>query len=158
MTTLGDVLGVKTILHGMAEDFGITLKDAHRKAHDRVGFFKHADRDPTGVLNGFSDVENDHILLLACHDFGRITEGMPIEAQVFECWYWAVSKEPIQKRRLSQQDLIRRAIQCFPIGMRTADRVDQKRMGLEALSAAVDRSDLRMEFKRIVELPESKDR
>ncbi len=158
MTTLGDVLGIKTILHGMAEDFGITLKDAHRKAHDRVGFFKHADHDPTGVLNGFSDVENDHLLLLACHDFGRVTKGMPIEAQVFECWYWAVSKDPVQKRRLSQQILVRQAIRCFPIGMRGSGRAAQKRMGLETLRTVVHREDLRMEFKRIVDLPEIKDR
>lgn len=48
-------------------------------------FFKHADRDPDGVLEGFNDKLNDAILFLAVEDYIRLFESSPVEFQVFNC-------------------------------------------------------------------------
>lgn len=153
LTTLGSKLGVSTVLHGFADDKGITLKDAIFKAHQYANFMKHADRDATAVLEGFSDNDLLPILFVACNDFGRITGGMPIEAQVYESWYFATAIPRLQNLQPSRRALIKSCIQSFPIGLRSASRPTQKRMGLDALNQARNDPTLTMEFKRILELP-----
>jgi hypothetical protein len=154
MTTLGGKLGVDTVLHDYARNRGVALDDAARKANAFVGFMKHADRKPTAVLENFSDLDNDAILFLACHDFGRVTGGMPVEAQVFEPWYFATKVKKVSKGRPKWQKLVKDCIKLFP-RVRSVPRAQQKRIGLEALNKAVNDPSLRMEFKRVVELPSS---
>ncbi len=55
------------------------------KAHGFAKFFKHANTDSTEVID-FPEDEVDGILFVACHDFGRITKGMPVHAQVYEAF------------------------------------------------------------------------
>ena len=49
-----------------------------------AGFMKHADRAPDASIELDPD-DVDVALHLACHDFGRIAKGMPVE-QIFEAW------------------------------------------------------------------------
>ncbi|HEY5038368.1 MAG TPA: hypothetical protein VIJ93_04770 [bacterium] len=79
LTTLGDKTGVKTLLHDMSSWRGEPLKETINKAHGFAKFFKHANSDTTAILE-FPEDEVDGILFIACHDFGRITGGMPVHA------------------------------------------------------------------------------
>lgn len=95
--------------------------------------FKHAtSRDGTAradkeTLDAFSDVKNDAPLILAWMDYERITRRMPIAAQAFQCWFFALYEEKLQLTL--SRDSYRRA---FP-GIREAKRQEQK----ERLRSAV---------------------
>ena len=95
LTTLGVKQGIETLLHQMATWKGETLKQQINKAHAFANFFKHANTDPTAVLE-FPEDEVDGIRFIACHDFGRITGGLPVPAQVYEAFWLA---KPIRQRR-----------------------------------------------------------
>jgi hypothetical protein len=113
-------------------------------------FFKHADSDPA-VSMSFKETEIDMVLMAACHDFGRVAKGMPIEAQVFEAWGATLAFRRVQDAPLRRQGLLRLAIRMFP-GIRSADRKTQKRIGLLALQKAKEDPSLRMEIEREVRL------
>lgn len=91
------------------------------------------------VLEDFSDHENDHILLVAGHDFGRLIGGMPIEAQVFESWYLACHPEKLRSDSLIDYSSL------FPM-ITEKSRLDRKRMGLAALTAARKDPTLKMNY------------
>ena len=150
LTTIGDKTGVKTVLHAIADRRGPTLKNMAREAHMFAGFFKHADRDPAGKLH-FSEHEVDSVLAMACQDFGRITRGMPIEAQIFELWIYALSFARVSDAPLRGQRMIKLAIQRFP-GIRTADRRRQKQLGLDLLNRLKDDPELKMNYSREVKM------
>jgi hypothetical protein len=97
----------------------------------------------------FDEDDLEVVLQLACHDFGRVTGGMPIEAQIYEVWVTTIALPYISKASLRKQELLRRAIQYFP-GIRSADRAGRKRIGLKVLNQAMTDPDLRMQFKREV--------
>lgn len=118
--------------------------------HQYARFFKHADSDPADKTS-FEETEVDKVLLAACHDFGRVAGGMPVEAQVFEAWGATLGFRRIQDAPLRRQGLLRLAIRMFP-GIRTADRKTQKRIGLLALQKAENDPSLRMEIEREVRL------
>jgi hypothetical protein len=153
LTALGEKLGVRTVLHGFAEDRGITVHEAVGKAHEYANFLKHADRDPTAVLKLEPDAVPT-LLFIAGHDFASVTGGMPIELQVFEAWYFAAMIKRVSAFTLPRQEKIRECIRAFPPGFRTAALINQKRIGLETLNRYQDDPAMRMEVKRIVELPE----
>ena len=67
VTTLGIKQRVETLLHQMATWKGETLKQQIGKAHAFANFFKHANTDPTAVLE-FPEDEVDGTLFIACHD------------------------------------------------------------------------------------------
>jgi hypothetical protein len=153
LTTIGDKTGVKTLLHDFAKKKGLTLQEAAKQAHTFAGFFKHADRHPTATLH-FSEDEADSVIAMACHDFGRVTGGMPVEAQVFEVWIYALAFERVHDAPLKGQRLIKLAIKQFP-GIRTADRQQQKKLGRDVLKKVKDDPELQMEYSREVKLAET---
>lgn len=61
----------------------------HAKAHDG------SERADDVLLDGFSDEQNDHTLLVGWLDLAEAMGGMPIEAQVFQCWYFALHPEKL---------------------------------------------------------------
>jgi hypothetical protein len=87
LTTLGHKTGVETVLHEISAAKESTLQETIKKAHEFANFFKHADRDPATVLE-FPEDQLETVLFIACHDFGRIAGGMPIQAQVYEAFFW----------------------------------------------------------------------
>ena len=50
LTTLGEKIGVRTVLHGIAETMKKPSKDLIAVAHKHANFLKHARRDPQGIL------------------------------------------------------------------------------------------------------------
>ena len=81
LSTLGGKLKINTFLDDVAR-WKVDVHEVRKKAIRFANFMKHADRDATGVLEDFSDLENDGILFCACIDLGRIAKGLPIEGQV----------------------------------------------------------------------------
>jgi hypothetical protein len=150
LTTIGDKTGVETVLHAYAKSHGLTIAEAVKQAHTFAAFFKHADRDPTAKLT-FSEDEPDTVLAMACHDFGRITGGMPVEAQILQVWIYALAYERVQDAPLKGQRMIKLAIQYFP-GIRTADRRKQKKLGLNVLRRVKEDPELQMKYSRDVRL------
>jgi hypothetical protein len=88
LTTIGDKLAVDTLVREVASLLGKSSKEVIGAVHSFAGFFKHADRDPSAAIE-FPEEEVDHVLWIACHDFGRVTGGMQIQAQVYEAWLFA---------------------------------------------------------------------
>lgn len=67
--------------------------------------FKHAttqrgiERDDRELLSRFSDVVNDHMLFLGWYDYmlaTLATRVLPVEAQVFQVWYFALNSERLK--------------------------------------------------------------
>jgi hypothetical protein len=146
---IGDKLGVRTILTNVAEDHGVSRKELIDDAHRYAGFMKHADRKPNSEIElSYSFVEM--VLQIACHDFGRVAGGMPIEAQVYEAWIFATVTEKISAAPLNRQRAIKRAIAKFP-GVRSADVVTRRKIGREALETALKDPSLQMKFRRTID-------
>jgi hypothetical protein len=144
-------MGVETTLHSIAKRKKISVEELIPQAHKYANFFKHAKRDPTAKLT-FAETELDHILFMACHDFGRVTGGMPVEASVFEAWWVSSRGERVMDAPLRRQEMLRMAIKEFP-GIRTADRTTQKQIGLETLKRVERDPSWRIDFEREVKLP-----
>jgi hypothetical protein len=156
LTALGEKLGIDTILHEAARLTGTSVRDVKGKAHTFANFMKHADRDPTATLEGFSDADNGPVLFFACHDFGRVTGGMPVEAQVFEAWFFATTVKRVSDGGVRWQRLVKDSIKLFP-RVRSVPRAEKKQIGARVLARAMNDPALRMEFKRTVELPAKQD-
>ncbi len=92
VATIGDQIDVETVQQELANARGVTVKELLRPLVGTANFFKHADRDANATLD-FDENDAEVALQLACHDFGRITGGMPVEAQIYEAWI-APSRSP----------------------------------------------------------------
>jgi hypothetical protein len=44
-------------------------------------------------VSGFSDLQNDHALLVGWYDLMLASKKLPIEAQMFQSWYFALYPE-----------------------------------------------------------------
>src|SRR5262249_11468236 len=74
LTTIGEKIGTQTMLATMAEDMGMPFKKLVELVHEPAGFFKHADRNPSAILETFTEMHVDNVLLIACRDFYRVTK------------------------------------------------------------------------------------
>lgn len=114
------------------------LPEGKSLKHDFVNkpfrnFFKHADRDPDGKVSGFSDRENDHILMLATEDLLRLENIQLLECQIFQAWYLATNEERISNE--ARPKILPKVRARFPsIGEKS--REEQKKMGREMLCRA----------------------
>ena len=123
--------------HALATFPDLDVKDL-RRIRNRYwrNAFKHAttlaglDRADEELLERFTDVVNDHTLFVGWYDYGLATGKLPIEAQVFEVWYFALSQEKLNpdfditpyqgvfpnlasKQRTDQKNALRTAIADF---------------------------------------------
>jgi hypothetical protein len=151
---LGRKLKVPTILDDIARWRGANVHELKKKVTRFNNFMKHADRDPTDVLEDFSDLDNDVLLFYATRDYHQIAKGLPIEAQIFEAWFFATKVKRISNGGIRWQQKVRSCIKHFP-GIRSASRAKQKELGLNALNVALANPSLQMEMKKTVELPEA---
>lgn len=117
----------------------LSRKDLWKLADRNRNFFKHAKTDPDAVLEQFSDVENDAVLFVATHDFGRLCRGMPTEMQVFEAWY--LSCHPTKVTPGHEETIA----SLFP-GLSTMTRFEKKHRGSIALEWARSQPGLRMTY------------
>lgn len=152
LTTIGEKTGTRTMLAGVAETTGTPLKQLGQIANEFAGFFKHADRNPTAVLETFTERDTDLVLYIACHDFHRVTKGQPVELQVFEAWHLATSFKRVSAAPLRMQPVVRRCIKLFP-GIRGVSRAEQQRIGLKQLEKVRNNPALQMQIQREVVLP-----
>jgi len=140
------------MLAGLAEDTGTPLKKLVDIAHEFAKFFKHADHDPTAVLETFTEKDADMVLYVACNDFSRVAKGMPVELQVYASWWLAQISESVSDASLNVHPLVRKSIELFP-GVRAATRPDQLRIGWEVLENVKHNPALKMQIQREVILP-----
>jgi hypothetical protein len=84
----------------------------------------------SGLMSGFSDLQNDHALLVGWYDLMLASKKLPIEAQMFQSWYFALYPE-----RLGSEADVSRYETLFP-GLRDLARSDQKKV----LRDAIERS------------------
>src|SRR5215510_3577682 len=67
--------------------------------------FKHAqmrdgiEREDSELLERFGDEVNDHTLYIGWHDYMLAVGILPIEAQIFEAWYFALYLEKLNPER-----------------------------------------------------------
>jgi len=126
-TTLCRMRGISSFFDDVKKAHpGISAADLYKLASKHAGFFKHADRDPDGVLADYSEQEAEAVVFTAAHDFGRLTGGKPIEAQVFEAWYLALHLP---------SDVPARLRELLP-NLKTAPRAKQIEMGRQMLEWA----------------------
>ena len=87
--------------HAMECDPKLTAKHLAHLKNKYCNAFKHfADLNgkPRGddeLLNEFDDPHNDHILFIGWHDLMLATTAMPVEAQVFQAWYFSMYPEAL---------------------------------------------------------------
>ena len=93
-------------------------------------FFKHADKNPEGTLEGFSDDENDHVLYSVVDDLMQFEQRSLYECQVFQVWYLAVYEEKIATK--DPERSLPEVSGALP-NIRQLSRSGQKRMGRELL-------------------------
>ena len=91
-------------------------------------FFKHADRDPDGILEKFSDDKNDHLLFSVVEDLLRLEQIKLFECVIFQPWYLAVYEEKIAPE--ARDKFLPKVRDIFP-NIRQQIRSKQKRMGRE---------------------------
>jgi hypothetical protein len=127
-TTLCEKRGVHSVVDTIQEDHPhMTRKQIHREVSKHAAFFKHADQDPDGVLDSFDPAEADAVLWVACSDFGRLCGGKPVEADVFELWFYAM-RDMLGPLGIDDIPELR--------GITTSSRASQIEMGRKYLSTA----------------------
>ncbi|WP_427914861.1 hypothetical protein ACPWT1_08100 [Ramlibacter sp. MMS24-I3-19] len=96
-------------------------------------FFKHADRDPDGLLEGFESSAVDALLFLAVEDYIQIRGRSPVEFQIFQLWFLACHPEKIASDRAD--GVLNAADRVFP-SIATLPRERQIDLGHRALEHA----------------------
>ena len=102
-----DVLCRNRGVESFSEQIRENIPDGKSLKHDFINapyrnFFKHADNDPDGIVEGFSDDKNDHVLFTAVEDLIRLEQLALFECQVFQIWYLAVYEEKIAAEELER--------------------------------------------------------
>jgi hypothetical protein len=150
---LGEHLDIETVQKEVAKARGTDVAKLTSPLRRVANFFKHADRDPTARID-LNENDVEATLFFACHDFGRVAGGVPIEAQVFEAWAYAAMPKRVSDVPLRRQEPLRRMIAAFP-GLRAAPtRAKQKTIGLEIMEKALRNKSLEMTIMR--EVPEKR--
>jgi hypothetical protein len=97
--------------------------------------FKHAqtrdglEREDSELLERFGDEVNDHTLFVGWHDYMLAVGALPIEAQIFQAWYFALYPE-----KLNPEVDTRIYQQLFPM-LPSKSRADQKRALRQVISS-----------------------
>lgn len=133
LTTLGGLKNKRTMLHGISETTGATLKDLIAAAHKHANFFKHAVKDPEAVLDDFDVSHADDVLMIACADYARVSDQHFPHAIVYARWWLAINTETVSELPLRSQDDVRWILQQFP-GIKRMDRNNQITLGREMLA------------------------
>lgn len=82
--------------HAQATFPDLDIKEIRRLQRQFWNAFKHAssrggvDRADEQLLRRFDDLQNDHALFVGWYDYAQAVGSMPIEAQAFQVWYFAL--------------------------------------------------------------------
>lgn len=93
-------------------------------------------RDDDPLLAAFSDQNNDHILFIGWYDYSSGVGILPIEAQVFQVWYFANFPE-----KLAEAVSPETFEELFP-GIREMDRRQKKAKLREKVEWARQQADI----------------
>ena len=85
------------------------------------------------------------------HDFGRITGGLPVPAQVYEAFWLAKTYPAASKLPRRKQSLVKNLFKAF-YGARSAKPPEQKRIGLAVLQRALADPGLLMQINREIKI------
>lgn len=88
------------------------------------------------LLAAFDDDHNDHILFIGWYDYAMAVSRLPIEAQVFQAWYFANYPE-----KLADGAPLEPFVRLFP-GIRGMKRTEKKRQLRKKITWARQRSDV----------------
>jgi hypothetical protein len=82
--------------HALATISALTIEELRRLRNQYWNAFKHAttrdgvERADQKLLDRFDDEENNHWLFVGWHDYMLATRTLPLEAQAFRIWYFAL--------------------------------------------------------------------
>jgi hypothetical protein len=113
--------------HALATFADLNLKDIRLIKNQYWNSFKHAtthkggERDDRKLLERFNDLQNDHTLFVGWHDYMLATNMLPIEAQLFQVWYFALYPD-----KLNPKVDVSTYKKTFP-KLRSLSRMDQKK-------------------------------
>ena len=133
-----DALCTNRGVDSFSEQTRNNVRDGKSLKHDYINkpdrnFFKHADRDPDGILKGFCDDKNSHILFMAVEDLMQFEQTKLFECVVFQPWYVAVYAEKLAPE--VRDKFIQVSHDTFP-NIRQLTRSEKKKMGREYLQLA----------------------
>jgi hypothetical protein len=114
----------------------LKMRDIRRIRNQFWNAFKHAttragnDRTDEELLMNFDDRQNEHALFIGWYDYMMAVNRLPIEAQVFQTWYFALYPEKLAAEISSAP-----YTNFFP-AMKEIDRTEQKRRLREVIAWA----------------------
>jgi hypothetical protein len=106
---------------------GIDMKQIRTAQRQYWNAFKHLNdrgsekRDDDATLAAFGDETNDAALFIGWHDYSAVTGRLPLPAQVFLLWYYALNEE-----KLAPGSDLEVSRKLFPAIM-MVDRTERKR-------------------------------
>jgi hypothetical protein len=115
-------------MHALATFPDLKANDLRRIRNQYWNAFKHAttrdglDRTDEALLERFTDIVNDHTLFVGWYDYALAIGSLPIEAQIFQLWYFALYPEKIDPASGMTEHL-----QVFP-NLVDQQRSDQKKL------------------------------
>lgn len=89
--------------HALQSVSGLTIDELSKLRTKYWNAFKHATtrdgkpRDDQALFESFDDRMNDHALFVGWFDLGEALKMMPIEAQVFQAWYFCLYPEKLEE-------------------------------------------------------------
>jgi hypothetical protein len=89
--------------HALATFADLDMKKIRQLQRQFWNSFKHAttrdgeERPDRELLERFNDLQNDHTLFVGWYDYVLATGNMPIEAQAFQAWYFALYPEKLNR-------------------------------------------------------------
>ena len=99
----------------------IALKNKYWNALKHANTRKGDPRDDADLMEQFSDTHNDHVLFVGWYDYAQAVGSLPIEAQVFQVWYFANFPEKLAEEYPASDMEMQ-----FP-GIRSVSRAEKKR-------------------------------
>jgi hypothetical protein len=122
--------------HALAAFSDLEIGDLRRLQNQYWNAFKHAttrsgeERADHDLLKRFTDGHNDHTLFIGWYDYGLAVGMMPIEAQAFQVWYFALYPD-----KLNPEVDTSRHESLFP-KLQEYSRAEQKKALRAAIAAA----------------------
>ncbi|SDR49634.1 hypothetical protein SAMN05519103_03961 [Rhizobiales bacterium GAS113] len=92
VATVGEKTKIETVHGALASKRGISTKDLVSDISGAAGFLKHADRKAADAM----ELKEEMVavaLQLACHDFCKMAQKVPIEAEIYDAWILAMTIE-----------------------------------------------------------------
>lgn len=90
--------------HALTTFHDLDIQVLRRLQNQYSNAFKHAstrdgvERADQDLLDQFNDETNNHMLFVGWHDYMRATSTLPLEAQVFHVWYFALYPDKLNPK------------------------------------------------------------